>query len=808
MGCSVSVITSPRSGSSQAPPPRGGSPAPGAPPPPLPPLGPEEKPHRRPGWWRLFLGALIVLVCAAGASAVFVLEQVHTIKVALSQNKSLNIAPGELANPAAGGPETLLLVGDDTRRGFKYYRGSVPDLANEMLLVRLDPSKPYISMMSIPRELMATIYNASGQLVYVNNQPQNRLNSALSQGNLSQGIRALLSTIQHDLGLSINHVIVATFASFERAVDEMGCVYSTVDQRYYNDNIGTPETNYQSINLQPGYQRLCGQQAEEFVSYRHTDTSLVRDARDQSFLLDVKKQYGPTLIDNASKFLHIFGKAVQTDPGLQSTNEIINLLGTLAQVAGDPVRQVQFQVTLQPTGANPCSCDTATLQQITDSVHAFLYGGSPIPKQSVAAQAHAVQSKHVAARLPLTPTPSSALAQARAAALKLAFPLEYPQVEDRGGSVQSPYLRSYTIDAPGGTEYPVYVGVFYAGQLGAYYDVQGMTWTTAPQFDSPDQTVSVNGRTYYLYYDSTNLRMVAWYEHGAVYWVRNSLSNTLPNGEMLAIAEQTQPFTGVHATPTQPRVILKDANAPRRIVHKTPLTVKEKVGGIAALVTLIALPLLALLAIMRIVSVRKTRRQLRNGELRPTPGPASLGARPAFGGAGAAGWGLGSPAAPGSVASGRWVGTPTVYRRSRLRRPAVIVPIVLLVLAAAGAGAFLLLRHHAPPTPVHHVKRIVEPVIPTARVVVLNSTSTPGAAHKLAVYLQGRRVKVTGVGNLGNLSEPLPPGNEILYMPGDRSQAELLAHVLGGQVTTVPAPIDPAVAAAAGNGAQLVVVIT
>jgi LCP family protein required for cell wall assembly len=748
----------------------------------------------------MFLGAVIVLLCAAGASTVFVVEQVHSLKDALSQNKSLNLAPNVLANAGWGQAETLLLVGDDTRRGFKYYRGYVPDLANEMLLVRLDPSKPYISMMSIPRELQATIYNSNGQVVGVN-----RLNSALSQGDLSHGINALLLTIRRDLGLSVNHVVVATFASFERAVNRIGCVYSTVDQRYYNLNTGSPGTNYQSINLQPGYQRLCGQQAEEFVSFRHTDTSLVRDARDQSFLLDVKKQYGPTLIDNASKFERIFGSAVQTDPGLHSADQIINLLGTLINMSSKTVRQVHFQVNLQPTGANPCSCDTATPQQITNSVNAFLYGGSAIPKKHVAAQAQAVHTKRGVAQQPLVPAPSSAQAQARAAALKLAFPLEYPQVEDRGGSVQSPSLRTYLIEAPGGTEYPAYVAVFSAGQLGAYYDVQGMTWTTAPQFDSPDQTTSVGGRTYYLYFDGSNLRMVAWYEHHAVYWVRNSLTDTLPKGEMLAIAEQTQPFAGVHATPTEPRVILKDSTVPRRIVHTTPLTLKEKIGGIAALVTLVALPLLALLAIMRIVRVRKTRRQLRNGELRPsTPTPAVAGARPAFEGAGAGGWGLSGPVVTPPAASGRWVGTPTVYRRSRWRRPAVIVPIFVLLLAAAGAGAYVLVRHHAKAPPVHHVKRVTRPAVPTTPVVVLNSTTTPGAAHQLAVYLQARRVKVLGV---GNLSGTLPPGNEILYAPGELRQAELLHHLLVGQVATVE-PIDPVVQGAAPSGARLVVVIT
>ncbi len=60
---------------------------------------------------------------------------------------------------------------------------------------------------------------------------------------------------------------------------------------------------------------MCGSEALEFVSYRHGDDSLVRDARDQSLLLDVKQQYGPTLAGNVSKFEHIFGRRCRPTPG-------------------------------------------------------------------------------------------------------------------------------------------------------------------------------------------------------------------------------------------------------------------------------------------------------------------------------------------------------------------------------------------------------------------------------------------------------------------------------------------------------------
>jgi hypothetical protein len=87
-------------------------------------------------------------------------------------------------------------------------------------------------------------------------------------------------------------------------------------------------------------------------------------------------------------------------------------------------------------------------------------------------------------------------------------------------------------------------------------------------------------------------------------------------------------------------------------------------------------------------------------------------------------------------------------------------------------------------------------------VVVLNATSTPGAAHDLALSLQSSHVHVSAV---GNVTETLPAGTEILYSGGERAQAKLLARVLASRSPTV-APIDPVTSAAAA-GAKLVVVI-
>jgi hypothetical protein len=107
-------------------------------------------------------------------------------------------------------------------------------------------------------------------------------------------------------------------------------------------------------------------------------------------------------------------------------------------------------------------------------------------------------------------------------------------------------LRSYAIHTPDGKAYPIYVEVLSNGDLGQYYDIQGTTWTAAPLFSHPTQTLRVGRRTYLLFYEGSHLETIAWRQYGAVYWVHNTLTDALGNGGLLAIAEQTTGRQGPH----------------------------------------------------------------------------------------------------------------------------------------------------------------------------------------------------------------------------------------------------------------------
>jgi len=516
--------------------------APAPPRPPAPPAGPP--PGGRPLLWRLLAGAAAVVILSGTATALFALNEIHKILEALGQHKPVKVARNVLTPVAKGKPETLLLVGNDERPETRFYHQRVLPHSNEMLLVRIDPSQPTIAMLSIPRELLVTFTTPDGETVTT------RLNAAymygyIEGGGTAGGIQLMVETIKHVLGIpEINHVFVTNFPRFENAVNELGCVYMTVDKRYEHTNEPGNAEQYMEIHLQPGYQRLCGREAREFVSNRHESTSLVRDARDQRFLLEVKAQYGPKLFEEREKFERIFGKAVESDlqQGEQGEEEILDLLELLIESSGKPVRQVQFPVELHPT------YDTATPQQIETAVNSFLHGTAPIPTHSLN---QAVRSVHVHSRGPtnpltalgLSPTPTSFLEEAKQRGAALPFPIEIPLFQKTTAEAPPNELRTYTIEGPGGVRYPAYVEVVGSGELGQFYDVEGTAWSNPPLFNAPFQALTIGHRTYDLYYDGEKIKTVAWREDGATYWIENTLSNALSPEAMVAIARETKPLT-------------------------------------------------------------------------------------------------------------------------------------------------------------------------------------------------------------------------------------------------------------------------
>src|SRR5204862_4945273 len=205
-----------------------------------------------------------------------------------------------------------------------------PALSDTMILVRLDPSKKATALLSLPRDLK----------VHIPGHGTDKLNAAYSLG----GARLTVRTIRGlDPRLKINHVINVDFHGFSKAVNALGCIFVDVDRRYYNQSDA-----YSKINLQPGYQRLCGQDALSYVRYRHEDNDLVRATRQQDFLRQVTAQVGAFgLINDRDKLLHIFSSYTSSD--LNSRSGILRLLKLAIFSASHPIQEIHFRAKVGPS---------------------------------------------------------------------------------------------------------------------------------------------------------------------------------------------------------------------------------------------------------------------------------------------------------------------------------------------------------------------------------------------------------------------------------------------------------------------------
>ena len=100
---------------------------------------------------------------------------------------------------------------------------------------------------------------------------------------------ATVETVRKLTGVPINFLVTVNFRGFKQVVSRMGGVWIDVDRRYFNDNSSGGE-RYSAIDLQPGYQKLNGEDALEYVRYRHLDSDFFRIARQQQFLRGIKQR--------------------------------------------------------------------------------------------------------------------------------------------------------------------------------------------------------------------------------------------------------------------------------------------------------------------------------------------------------------------------------------------------------------------------------------------------------------------------------------------------------------------------------------
>jgi polyisoprenyl-teichoic acid--peptidoglycan teichoic acid transferase len=499
---------------------------------------------------RFLLAGVLIVLLTGGATATVLLNKITGIaEEVFPKLNDINAPKGVVTPEYNGGAQTFLILGSDRREGSKdTYDRQDPPHSDTILLVRFDPAQGQTSVLSIPRDLMVDITTRSGQ-----SYPKEKINAAYTIGSKLAGAKGGMvlaaETIEREVfpELKLNGIVDVNFAGFIRVVDALGCAYVNVDHRYYNQNVGSTETDYTSINLQPGYQKLCYENALDYVRYRHTDSDFVRVARQQDFLRDLREQISPGnetgQIDTVAKAV---GHAISSTFHA-SASELIELAKLIAFSQAKPLRQVKFQAANEAFQFNGGSYVTTTPALAQATLADFLNGheqlSSASPKRPSRVSRHGRRSSGPSGRTPsalnLFPDRSAGDSEAVKAALGVPFPVVYPTLQT--GQAEQQAIRAYALTDQQGKLHHAYVVVWEQNVIGGYYDFEGTDWLNPPLF-AHARSERLGGHTYRLVDDGSHIHVVGWRSGRVLYWLTNTLLEELSNAQMLAIARSAQPL--------------------------------------------------------------------------------------------------------------------------------------------------------------------------------------------------------------------------------------------------------------------------
>jgi len=480
----------------------------------------------------LIAGVAIMLLAAGAVSAAGFLEADDIINQ-IEKEGRLPIEIPEIDRAEAGEAQTLMILGSDQRYADK--KQGIRPRSDTIILVRLDPDREATAVMSIPRDLKVDIPGYASD----------RINAAYELG----GPRLTVKTVKRLLSrpsrpFKINHIVNVDFGGFRRAINYIGGVYVDIDRDYFNDNSGGE--NYAAIDVDPGYQRLKGQDALDYVRYRHGDSDLVRAARQQDFLRQTRNQAGARkLLDyrQRKQLATIFARYTDTDKGLRRKKDVFSLLKLVLFTGRKPVREVRFRIDIN----DDLVYLSAAKSKLNKTVDEFLSArASKKPRQtSRATQADRRSARKGRKRNRAAAIPGLEVArregedQAIVGERRARLPFYFPILRYQGSRYAGTEPRVYSIRDERNKLHRAYRLVVSKGVMGEYYGLQGMTWREPPILDDPSETRRCSSgprRKLELHYDGRRLRMVAWRTPKAVYWVSNTLTQSLTERQMIGIA--------------------------------------------------------------------------------------------------------------------------------------------------------------------------------------------------------------------------------------------------------------------------------
>lgn len=289
--------------------------------------------RRRRTWPQRFLlltGVLVAIAFFAGARFFW---EARTV---LAELPRIRVGPGVLAQEGEpGDPVNFLLVGVDSSDGLDpddpirvgrdvegEARGVVrPDT---ILVLRLDPATGEAAALSLPRDLIVELPGGT----------TTRINSTQAVG----GLDSLITTVDDNFDIPINHFVVADFASFSEIVEIVGgvAVNFPFDTRDRGSGLRV-DAGCWALNGREALAYVRARSIEEFIDgewvpLAAVSPDLARIARQQEFMalaLNEVLSVARSDISRIGEFVDAGSQVVQLDQNL-TPGEILELASAFA----------------------------------------------------------------------------------------------------------------------------------------------------------------------------------------------------------------------------------------------------------------------------------------------------------------------------------------------------------------------------------------------------------------------------------------------------------------------------------------------
>lgn len=315
------------------------------------------------GWtaW-LALGLVALGITAAGLAIDDTLDKAapNTADAKAARKTTTPVLPGQQV-------VNVLMIGSDVRPEFA---GANNGLSDTLILARMDQRNQFISMLAIPRDLVVDIPGYG----------RAKINAAYSQSTATA-----IETVKQLTGQPINYYVRVDFQAFATVVNELGGVFIDVDRHYFNENTGTAASNFAPINIEPGYQKLNGNDALDYVRFRHYDSTSHRAARQQTFLTELKRQLkGTGPFKNFATVRKVLGNGIEMD--ITNPREFMSLLNLAVSVPKDRTVRSEIEAygDMDPTlGSIQIASDAQIDEAVANWLEPDFETSKSVPKKRV-----------------------------------------------------------------------------------------------------------------------------------------------------------------------------------------------------------------------------------------------------------------------------------------------------------------------------------------------------------------------------------------------------------------------------------------